>query len=125
MKKFLPLAAVIFAVSGCLPAGDPPTGAITTNTEKIPCTPEEKRERMIAELTVLIFQYAPGAGMRFTADNASAAEMDNIIRECAKITGIHPDRNAPWLLHSYFTADKWIIELVNNGKVIDRVMVAR
>jgi len=125
MKKYLFAVLLLCSAAGCLPPGDPPTGNITVNTEKIPLTPEEKRERMIAELTAALLQIAPGAAMRLNADQASVAEMDMVVKECAKITGLSHDRNARWQLYSHYTATEWVVDIVDGDQTVRSIRITR
>ena len=125
MKKYLFAVMLLCGAAGCLPPGDPPTGNITVNTEKIPLTPEEKRERMIAELTAALLQIAPGAAMRLNADQASVAEMNMVIKECAKITGLSYDRNSRWQLYSHYTATEWVVDIVDGDQTVHSIRITR
>ena len=117
--------ALLLVCAGCLPPGEPPVGRITDNTGKLPLTPEEKRERMITELTAALLRFAPGAAMQFRADSASVAEMETVVRECAKITGITHDRNSRWQLYSRYTGNEWIVDIIDGGKPVHTIRIER
>lgn len=125
MKKYLLFSAVLLALAGCIPPGEPPEGAITVNVEKIPQTPAEKRERMINELTAVLISNVPGGTIQFRADNASFADIYMVLNECAKVTGVTCDRTSPWILTSRYTETEWIVDLTCRGKTVQTIRIQR
>ena len=125
MKKYLLLILMLCGAAGCLPPGEPPTGNITDNTGRIPLTPEEKRERMITELTAALLQTAPGTAMQCRSDNASRLEIANVLQDCAKITGLTSDRNSRWQLYSYYTDSEWVVDIIDGGRQVRSIRIPR
>lgn len=123
-KNFFSVLLLLF-FAGCLPPGTPPPGNITVNTETIPLTREEKRERMITELAAVLLQTVPGGAIRLRADAASVTEMNAVIRECAKITGIYSGSDSNWLIYSHCTDSEWIVELVHGSEVVHTIRLQR
>ena len=116
-------AALILALVGCLPPGDPPEGHVTFTPDTPPVTAAEARERMITELTTALLMSAPGADVDLEMDNASRADMLRVWPECVKLTGNRMRPGADWVVRSCCTDREWQVELLHRGTSVRKILL--